>query len=344
MSKTIKDVAIRAGVSTATVSNVVNNTRFVNNELRERVLNAIQDVGYQPNQVARGLRRGDTKSIGLVLPDNSNPFFAEIARYIEDKAFELGYGVFLCNTASNLKREAAYIDMLISKQIDGIIFIASHNDAVHLLKLKNLGIPVVFVDREIPLMLGDMVLVNNEQGGYTATKYLIDLGHKRIACFTGPSDASPSGARVVGYRNALIEAGIEIKNEYILTGDFQFQSGEQLLMKVLSLNEVPTAIFSCNDMMAIGLIRQAQAVNIRIPEDMSVIGFDDILFVSAISPALTTIAQPSHEIAQTTLTLLFDKIQGIHGAPDGKRIVLDTKLVIRDSCQKWDKNPKDLIL
>jgi LacI family transcriptional regulator len=334
MGRTIKDVANKAGVSVATVSNVINNTRFVSEDLRKKVEEAILEVGYHPNVLARGLRRGDTKSIGLVMPDNSNPFFAELAKEIEDMGFESGYGFFLCNSSSDLQREATYVNMLISKQVDGIIFIASHSDYEHLMELKDRNIPVVQVDREIPLQLGDVVLINNEKGGYEATKYLIELGHRKIACITGPFDITPSADRVSGYRRALKEAGIPIREAYILAGDFQYQSGENNLAHLLRLEDVPTAVFVCNDMMAIGAIKQAKISNVRIPEDISIVGFDDIQFVTAVSPSLTTIAQPIRELAQTAISLLMEKIQKESGMPKGKRIVLEPTLVIRESCRR----------
>lgn len=334
MGRTIKDVANKAGVSVATVSNVINNTRFVSEDLRKKVEVAIREVGYHPNVLARGLRRGDTKSIGLVMPDNSNPFFAELAKEIEDMGFESGYGFFLCNSSSDLQREATYVNMLISKQVDGIIFIASHSDYEHLMELKDRNIPVVQVDREIPLQLGDVVLINNEKGGYLATKYLIELGHRKIACITGPFDITPSADRVRGYRRALKEAGIPIREAYILAGDFQYQSGENNLAHLLRLEDVPTAVFVCNDMMAIGAIKQAKISNVRIPEDVSIVGFDDIQFVAAVSPSLTTIAQPIRELAQTAISLLMEKIQKESGMLKGKRIVLEPTLVIRESCRR----------
>ncbi len=195
----------------------------------------------------------------------------------------------------------------------------------------------MLVDREIPLLLGDMVLINNEKGGYLATKCLIELGHQKIACFTGPSDVTPSADRVIGYRKALMEADIPIRDEYILVGDFMYQSGEKLLAHLVTLDDVPTAIFVCNDMMAIGAIKQAKVSNVRIPEDISIIGFDDIQFVTAVSPALTTVAQPVRALAQTAISLLIEKIQNDSGPSEGTRIVLDPTLVIRDSCRKIEQ-------
>jgi LacI family transcriptional regulator len=329
---TLKDVATRAGVSTATVSHVLNNTRFVSDSLRETVLKAVGETGYFRNELARGLRRGATATIGLMIPDNSNPFFAELARIIEDWGFSNGYSVILCNSAGNLDREAAYINTLISKQIDGVIFIASHSNDTHLMEFKKRKIPIILVDRDLPLILGDTILIDNDSGGYTATKYLIELGHKKIACITGPSDVTPSADRVKGYYRALQEAGIKRRDDYVITGDFEFQSGERAMKKLLSLEDVPTALFACNDLMAIGALRRARSENISVPVDMSIFGFDDIQFASIVSPSLSTIAQPINEIATTAIAMLIDKIQNRAVEAEGKRIVLDTHLIIRDSC------------
>jgi LacI family transcriptional regulator len=332
MRSTIKDVAVKAGVSTTTVSHVVNGTRFVSDELRERVLGAIQDVGYFPNNVARGLRRGDTATIGLMVPDNSNPYFAEIAKNIEDIGFTQGYSVILCNSAGDLDRETAYINTLLSKQVDGVIFIAAHNEPQNLMRLKQMNIPVILVDRDVPLFYGDVVLVNNEQGGYIATKYLLENGHTKIACVTGPSDVTPSADRVGGYTRALKEAGIERQDDYLVMGDFGYQSGEDAVDKLLSLGDLPSAVFVCNDMMAIGMLRRARYHGLRIPEDISIIGFDNIQFSGAVSPALTTIAQPVKELSSSAINRLISKIQSDDDAQEGMRIVLDTQLIIRDSC------------
>jgi LacI family transcriptional regulator len=333
MGNTIKDIAARAGVSTATVSHVINNTRFVSDELRERVVSAIDEIGYHPNEIARGLRRGDTATIGLMIPDNSNPFFAEVAKNIEDIGFEQGYSVILCNSAGDLEREATYIKMLLAKQVDGVIFIACRSKYEHLVDLKKQkDIPVVLVDRDIPLFLGDVVMVDNEQGGYIATKHLLELGHKKIACITGPSDVALSEDRVKGYVRALKEADIKIRQEYVVMGDFGLRSGESGMEKLLSLEDIPSAVFICNDMMAIGALNEARKAGILVPDDISVIGYDDIQLASVVSPALTTIAQPIKELSVAATSMLIKKIQ--HGAEgeEGKRVVLDAQLVIRNSC------------
>lgn len=329
---TIKDVARLAGVSTTTVSHVINETRFVSDELRGRVLEAMEELNYHPNALARGLRLGETKTIGLVAPDNSNPFFAEVARTIEDIGFENGYSVILCNSDNNLDKEAAYINVLIAKRVDGVIFIAAGSKHEHLHELTTRGIPVVVADRNIPQAWADVVLVNNEQGGHDATRYLISLGHRRIACITGPSDLTPSADRVRGYRRALKESGVSVEEALIVPGDFLYQGGEAAMAQLLRLDRPPSAVFACNDVMAIGALRALRSAGLQVPSDISIIGFDDIEIASAVSPALTSVAQPIVELATLATQLLMSRIRNDQEDEPKQRIVLDTKLVVRDSC------------
>lgn len=329
---TIKDVARLAGVSTTTVSHVINETRYVSDELRARVLAAMEELNYRPNVLARGLRRGETKTIGLVVPDNSNPFFAEVARIVEDIGFENGYSVILCNSDGNLEKEAAYVNVLIAKQVDGVIFIAAGSKYEHLHELATAGIPVVVADRDIPQTLADVVLVDNEQGGYDATRYLLSLGHRRIACIAGPSDLTPSADRVHGYRRALGEFGVPIEEKWIVPGDFRYQGGEAAIAELLRLDEPPSAVFACNDVMAIGALRAVRSAGLQVPGDVSIVGFDDIPLASAVSPALTTVAQPIVELATLAAQLLMSRIQSDQQDGPKQRIVLDTELIVRGSC------------
>jgi LacI family transcriptional regulator len=329
---TIRDVARLAGVSTTTVSHVINETRYVSDQLRTRVLAAMDELNYRPNVLARGLRRGETRTIGLIVPDNSNPFFAEIARIVEDVGFHNGYSVILCNSDGNLEKEAAYINVLIAKQVDGVIFIAAGSNHEHLSELTGAGIPVVVADRDIPHTLADVVLIDNERGGYDATRYLIGLGHRQIACVAGPSDLNPSADRVQGYRRALEQAGIHVREQWIVPGDFRFQGGEAAVEELLRLHQSPTAIFACNDMMAIGALRAIRGSGRQVPGDVSVIGFDDIPLASAVMPALTTVAQPMVELATLATQYLIAQIQDDDHIKPRQRTVLDAKLVVRGSC------------
>jgi LacI family transcriptional regulator len=332
MSMTIKDVANKAGVSVTTVSHVINKTRFVSDELVERVQVAMKELNYQPNRLARSLRMGETKTIGLIIPDNSNPFFAEISRTVEDIGFERGYSVFLCNSDGLVEKEAAYIQMLIAKQVDGVIYIPASGSQSHLLDLSSRGIPVVVVDRDMPELDADVVLIDNERGGYEATHYLIELGHEKIACISGPSQLTPSAARVEGYVHALQDSSLPVRRDYILNGDFRARGGESAMTSILQLTDTPTAVFSCNDMMAIGALRTLRKHNIKVPQQISIIGFDDIDIAAEIVPALTTVAQPVVDLAACAADLLIARLQKDRATAQFKRRVLDARLVIRDSC------------
>jgi LacI family transcriptional regulator len=331
---TIKDVAEKAGVSISTVSHVINGTRFVSDELNQRVLSVMDEMGYYPNVLAQGLRRGGTKTIGLVVPDNSNPFFAEIAHTIEDLGFKNGYSVILCNSHGDLDREDTYLRLLISKQVDGVIFISAGSNSKHLGELTKRNIPIVVVDRELENMPMDNVLVNNENGGYKATRHLLDLGHTNIACVTGPTELTPSAARCGGYIKALQEAGKPVREDYMVSGNFQFQGGEQAISRLFALDMPPTAIFLCNDLMALGAIQALRKLNIKVPEDVSIIGFDDIKLSSITFPALTTIAQPKSDIAGKAVYLLIKRIQTEEDMAV-ERIILDPTLIERDSCAQY---------
>jgi LacI family transcriptional regulator len=332
MSATIIDVAQKAGVSTTTVSHVINQTRFVSEDLRKRVYSAMEELNYHPNSLARGLRRGETKTIGLIAPDNSNPFFAEILRLIEDIGFREGYSVILCNSDGDLAKEIAYTNVLFAKQVDGIIFIGTNNSAEHLLALVRQGIPIVVVDRDISIAETDTVLVDNFLGGYMAAQYLIGLGHRRIACITGPSELTPSADRVHGYRKAMEEAGIPCLAEYVIPGDFRFGGGEEGMARLLDLPVPPSAVFACNDIMALGAMKTLRKRNITPPQQLSIIGFDDIILASVIAPALTTIAQPLHEIANNSIHLLLSRIHQTDADHDAQRLVLPPRLLVRETC------------
>lgn len=340
----IKDVAERAGVSITTVSHVINETRFVSDDLRERVLNAMNELNYRPNTLARSLRSGRSRTIGLVIPDISNLFFAEISRKIEDKGFEHGYSVILCNTDDDREKEKSYIDVLLEKQVDGIIFISAGASKENILDQVDMGIPVVITDRDIPNLPSDVVLIDNHEGGYEATRYLANLNHRRIACITGPSLMTPSALRVEGYKDALKDAGIPIDESLICQGDFRYESGETCMRNLLNNPQPPSAVFVCNDMMALGAMRAIHEAGKRIPDQISLIGFDNIPLSRTAYPALTTMAQPIVDMANISVDLLVERIQfkqklkrNHEVALDFKRIVLKANLVERDSCSVLNK-------
>lgn len=337
---TIKDVAEAAQVSITTVSHVVNGTRFVSEDLRLRVLAAMQRLGYRPNGLARSLRRGHTGTIALILPDNANMFFAEIAREIEDLGFQNGYSVILCNTNNDNEKEIAYTTTLLEKQVDGLIFISAGGSQESLALLQASGTPLVIADRELAGVKADLIQIDNFNGGYLAGEYLVRLGHRRLGCISGPERLTPSAQRVEGFLKALADAHIPFEPYSLVSGDFSYPSGEQSMQQLLALGpRRPSAVFVCNDMMAIGALRAATIHGLQIPASLSIIGFDGISLANAVSPALTTIAQPIHEMAQNAVNLLLEQIKARAMLPtlngSHKGIVLAPRLIERESCAPW---------
>jgi len=327
---TLKDVARRAGVSTATVSHVINETRFVSEELKARVHQAMRELNYRPNAIARSLRRRKTHNIGMIVPDISYPFLAEVARGVEDKGFELGYNVILCDSDGDLEREADYIELLQEKKVDGIVFVAAGESSSHVQTLIEQGMPVVVCDRELPGVEVDTVIADNVGSGYQATEHLIGLGHRRIGGIGGPKGLCISNKRLEGYRRALEEHGIPLSEELIIHSDFRCRGGYEAMKELLALDAPPTAVFACNDLMAIGAICAASKKRLRMPQDIAIIGCDDIALASFTNPSLTTIAQPKHEMGAIAVEMLVERIKDKSKPPT--RRLLPTELVIRDSC------------
>ena len=325
---TIYDVARAAGVSTSTVSHVLNGTRYVSVETEHRVRQAMQELHYRPNSLARGLVRQETQTLALIVPDNVNPFFAELARGIEDHGFAAGYNVILCNSDRNTSKELAYLDMLISKRVDGIIYMTMSTQIDQLQPLLDNRIPLVTFDRDYEGI--DTVLLDNEQGGYDATRHLIDLGHRHIACIGGPDAKTRSHERVRGYERAMVEAGLVVDERLIQPGAWTYESGQAAARRLLHLPVPPTAIFACNDLMAIGVISALREQGLRVPEDVSVVGFDDIPFGAYFFPPLTTLATPLMEVSQRLCQLLLDRING-QLPPQPQRSIVHGQLVVRGS-------------
>jgi LacI family transcriptional regulator len=328
---TMNDVARLANVSIATVSHVINGTRFVSVERVERVQAAMQELGYTPDATARSLRVGRTHTIGLVIPDTTNPFFAALARWIEEAGFESGYTTILANSDERPDREHRYVSTLVSKRVDGLILAPSRGDHGALTELlKNARMHVVVVDRDAALPNADVVLYDNAGGSYAATRHLLDLGHTCIACIAGPADATSAAERVKGFRKAIADAGLSLPRHAVVEADFHFSGGREATARLLASKERFTALFAANDLMAAGAVRALAERGISVPGQMSVIGFDDAPLAEMISPALTTTRQPLQDMAQAAMSLLLARITGRNGGPPTRR-VLPTSLVVRES-------------
>ena len=334
---TIRDVASKAEVSIATVSRVVNGNRPVHPHIRERVLKAIEELDYRPNYLARGLRQRNTSMIGLIAPDNSNPFYAEVARAIEDAGFAAGYSVIFCNSDLSEEKQQAYIDVLLSHKVDGVILIDMEGTVPKVLeRILAEHVPVVLTNTDVFVPTLDQVVVDNHQGGYLAGKYLLGLNHQSFGCISYfRPDPYNQGSRVVGFLQALGEVGIELTPEDFAVGNGRYESGYKAMQELLQRRPDLTAVFAFNDLVALGAMNAIRAQGMRVPEDISIIGFDNILYSSIFEPALTTIAQPIAAIGQECIARLLERIHQPDTPPT--QIKLPVELIERCSCRRLEQ-------
>lgn len=304
---TIKHVAARAGVSFTTVSHVVNGTRPVSDQVRSKVEAAIAELGYVPSGVARSLRVRATGTLGLLLPNASNPYFAELARGIEDHAERNGYSVILCNSDDDIDKQLRYLRVLLERRIDGLIVATVASDAAFAEALANLHVPLVLVDRSLDGVDADQLRVDHEQGAYLATRHLLELGHRRIVCIGGPASTQVAQLRAAGYQRALAEAGIEAKA--VVDCPFTSPAGHAAAQTLLSAELRPTAIFAGNDMIALGVLRAAAERGLQVPQQLSVVGFDDIEVSRYLHPALTTVGQCIGQLGEQVAARLLERIR-----------------------------------
>ncbi len=327
---TMRDVARHAGVSTATVSHVINHTRPVSDELRERVHSSMEQLGYQRNTIARALRSRHSHTIGVIVPDGSNPFFAEVAQGIEDGILEQEYSLILCDSNNDLGKVLLHTKNLSAKQVDGIIYATSGEDFEGITSLLDGSVAVVAFDLDTAGFAADAVLLDNFKGGQVATQHLLDLGHRRIACITGPSRQSLRRERETGYRNALNDAGIAVDETLVREGDFQPMSGYRHALSLLQQSkDRPSAIFACNDLMAMGVLRAAHELGINVPDQLSVIGFDGIYLASFTTPTLSTIRLPKYDMGRQAAHLLLQRIRNSQKPPE--KCIFEFELVVRES-------------
>jgi LacI family transcriptional regulator len=328
---TIKDIAAEAGISYATVSRALNNKPGVKKDTRLKVLETAERLGYYPHAVARSLVTRQTRTIALVLPDITNPFFPEVARGVEEAATQAGYNVFLCNTNWDMQKELSFLELFQSRRIDGLILASSSHDSSIIDRFVRTNAALVILnsfDREFAC---HRVVSDNIRGGYMAGKHLIRLGHRRIGFIGGLSTARSTIDRYRGYQMAVEETGLKVINNLARYGSFTWESGHSNAMDLLSTQKRPTAIFAANDLMALGVMQAADELGLAIPGNLAVVGFDDIVFSSYPRVHLTTIAQPKQLIGETAAKIIIEELQ--FGRKQVKQnIVLEPELVVRKSC------------
>ncbi|MFK3960747.1 LacI family DNA-binding transcriptional regulator [Pseudalkalibacillus hwajinpoensis] len=323
------DVAKLANVSTATVSRVIQNPDAVKERTRLKVLQAIEELNYQPNVLARYFRRTETKTILVMVPSIENNVFPQMIAGIDLIANQSGYKVLLGNTYQDPDKAYSYLEELKQKQVDGVILLTTRLDNNVITDIAD-KYPVVLTSDFIAGLNVPTVAIDNISSARNAVEHLLQLGHQRVGMITGPLDIPLSRDRLKGYRQALLENGIGVDGVLIQEGDHHYESGYNQMNKFLALENPPTAIFAANDSMAMGAVKAVKAHGLRVPEDIGVVGFDNIQFSDIFEPSLTTVAQPFLEMGQRSMELLLKQING--ETLTKKQHVLDTRLIIRDSC------------
>ncbi|KOC99193.1 transcriptional regulator [Vibrio parahaemolyticus] len=328
---TMKDIAKLAGVSTSTVSHVINKTRFVSEEISERVNNAAKELNYYaPSALARSLKVNRTKTIGMLVTTSTNPFFGEVVKGVERSCYHKGYSLILCNTEGDNERMRQSINTLLQKRVDGLILMCSSLEGERIDVFERYpDIPVVVMDWGPMLFTSDKIQDNSLRGGYLAAKYLIDCGHTEIGCITGPLIKHQAQMRYEGYKRAMNEVGLEFNANWIIESDFECEGGYQAFKKMAERGKLPSSIFVSNDMMAMGVINAANELDIKVPDDLSIIGYDDIHIAKFMSPSLTTIHQPKYRLGQAAVETLVRRLDD--KSNEAQVVQLEPTLVVRNS-------------
>ncbi|MEX0778933.1 MAG: LacI family DNA-binding transcriptional regulator [Balneolales bacterium] len=330
----LHEVAKKAGVSIATVSRVLNNSTKVNIETRKKVQDAVNELGYQPSRVAQRMRyqKGHSKLLGLIIPDIQNAYYSSIVRGVEDVAYKKNYALILCNSDEDAAKEKFYLEVLKSESADGVILPPIHEQGKLIGELVKNGLPIICVDRRLANLIVDTVVVDNHKGAYDATSELIKLGHRRIGFISSMPHFSSFKERRRGYEDALTAHGIPVNEDYIRLGDQRKpESGRIFAHELLKLKQKPTAFFVSNNLMTLGAIEAIHQKNLKIPDDISIIGFDDLPWAKSINPPLTVVRQPGYEMGRRAAEMFFQRID----EPDRElaMVLLEPKLVVRDSCK-----------
>jgi DNA-binding LacI/PurR family transcriptional regulator len=325
----IKDVAKRAGVSSATVSRVINGQPYVTNDVRDRVMEAVHFLSYRPNRVAQRLRASRSHLVGVLLSNISNPFYMMALEGIEHAVSRQGLSVLVCNSAVSTEREDNFISLLLSEEVAGLVIAPCVEESEALQAAVESGLSVVVIDRRMSKPITDVVLADNQQGARLAIQHLLQQNHRRIAIINGPQHLTSGRERYQGYLQMLNEACIPHNPSLIRFGDFQQDSGYELMRDLIAHNELPFAVFIANNLMTIGALNAIHEAGLVIPDDIAVIGFDDLPWAISLNPSLTTVSQPAFDIGIHAAELLFNRIT----YPDrpARTIVLNTQLVIRES-------------
>ena len=326
----MKDVARLAGVSTSTVSHVINKDRFVSEAVTAKVDEAIKSLNYAPSALARSLKLNQTRTIGMLITASTNPFYSELVRGVERSCFERGYSLVLCNTEGDEQRMNRNLETLMQKRVDGLLLLCTetHQPSQEILQ-RYPSVPTVMMDWAPFDGDSDLIQDNSLLGGDMATQYLIDKGYTRIACIAGPLDKTPARLRLEGYQAAMQRSGLQVAEGYIITSDFEFGGGLAAMQSLLALPEPPQAVFAGNDAMAFGVYQALHQAGLQVPQDMAVVGYDDIELAAFMTPPLTTIHQPKDELGELAIDVLIHRMA--QPGQKQQRVQLTPELVVRGS-------------
>lgn len=330
---TIIDVAKKAGVSKTSVSRYLNgkNPGHMSEKTKERIVQAIKELDYQPNSIARSLKQKSTNVIGLVVNDMSNLFFLEMIRGIETELKNSGYNLLVCNSDMNIEMELECLKMLEKRQIDGVILVGMNMPVSHIEKLET-DFPIVLMEREPGKTNLDSVQIDNKVGAYAAVQHLIERGHTRIAHIAGPNIAAMAVERKEAYIQCMEEHHLKALPQYIVSGTYKLESGYEGMQALMALEDKPTAVFCANDYMAMGALRFLMEHGYKVPQDVALVGYDDIMVAKMVTPSLTTVRQPVWELAGMAARLLIERIEHKGSMPDeGQTVIMQSKLVVRAS-------------
>jgi LacI family transcriptional regulator len=328
---TLKDVARRSGVSAMTVSRVINGGERVSPQTRQKVEEAIAELGYVPSRVARGLIRQKTHTLALIVPDVANPFFTLIVRGAEDVARRADYRIILCDTRADLTIEREVIEEMIAHRVEGIaIAPVSDRSRAHLRRLKKYGVPFVLVDRTVPGVDADVVIGDSAGGARRLLEHLLGLGHGRIGLIVESDEVSTARDRREGYEQALRAAGLPVDPDLIVRATVDPDGGFDGMHQLLELEQPPTAVFTVNNLVALGAIEAVRARGLEVPDDIALVCFDDIEYASRLYPFLTVMAQPAETLGALATQLLLDRVDG--RARDSRVVVLPAQFIVRRSC------------
>ncbi|OOF65457.1 substrate-binding domain-containing protein [Rodentibacter sp. Ppn85] len=334
---TMKDIARLAKVSTSTVSHVINGSRFVSDEIREKVMSVVAELNYTPSAVARSLKVRETKTIGLLVTATNNPFFAEVMAGVEQYCQQHQYNLIIATTGGDAGRLQQNLRTLLHKQVDGLLLMCGDSRFNADTELT-VSVPLVVMDWWFTELNADKILENSELGGYLATKTLIDAGHQQIAIITGNLKKSVAQNRLKGYQKALMESKIPLNSHWIMESHFDFAGGAAGMQKLLATPRRPTAIFCCSDAIAVGAYQVLQQQGLQIPEDISVIGYDDIELSGYLSPPLSTISQPKAELGKLAVELLLQRIKNPN--EPYQTLTLSPTLKLRESIKNINNKTK----